>query len=78
MNFLIDYNLQGQAALLWGAIAAEGWLELMPIRVVGFEEVGLLENRSWPARKQQRSFSVAGGSSQSDDYPNRKPQYEGR
>jgi predicted nuclease of predicted toxin-antitoxin system len=46
MNFLIDYNLRGQATLLWGTIAAEGWLELMPIRFVGFEEVGLLENSS--------------------------------
>jgi uncharacterized protein with PIN domain len=46
MNFLIDYNLRGQAALLWGTIAAEGWLELMPIRFVGFEEVGLLANSS--------------------------------
>ncbi|MGL4619209.1 MAG: ACP S-malonyltransferase [Chroococcidiopsis sp.] len=44
MNFLIDYNLRGQATLLWGTIAAEGWLELLPIRFVGFEEVGLLEN----------------------------------
>ena len=46
MNFLIDYNLRGQAALLWGTIAAEGWLELMPIRFVSFEEVGLFENSS--------------------------------
>jgi predicted nuclease of predicted toxin-antitoxin system len=46
MNFLIDYNLRGQAALLWGSIAAEGWLELIPIRFVEFEEVGLLENSS--------------------------------
>ena len=46
MNFLIDYNLRGQAALLWGTIAAEGWLELMPIRFIGFEEVGLPENSS--------------------------------
>jgi hypothetical protein len=46
MNFLIDYNLRGQAALLWGTIASEGWLELMPIRFIGFEEVGLLENSS--------------------------------
>ncbi|WP_239033200.1 ACP S-malonyltransferase [Leptothermofonsia sichuanensis] len=37
-------TLRGQAALLWGAIAAEGWLELMPIRFVGFEEVSLLES----------------------------------
>ncbi len=46
MNFLVDYNLRGQAALLWGTIAAEGWLELLPIRFVGFEEVGLVENSS--------------------------------
>jgi predicted nuclease of predicted toxin-antitoxin system len=46
MNFLIDYNLRGQAASLWGTIAAEGWLELMPVRFIGFEEVGLLENSS--------------------------------
>jgi uncharacterized protein with PIN domain len=46
MNFLVDYNLRGQAALLWGTIAAEGWLELMPIRFVGFEEVGLLQDSS--------------------------------
>ncbi|MBW4691894.1 MAG: ACP S-malonyltransferase [Lyngbya sp. HA4199-MV5] len=46
MNFLIDYNLRGQAVLLWGTIAAEGWLELLPIRFIGFEEVGLLENSS--------------------------------
>lgn len=44
MNFLIDYNLRGQAALLLGTIAAEGWLELIPIRFIGFEEVGLCEN----------------------------------
>jgi predicted nuclease of predicted toxin-antitoxin system len=46
MNFLIDYNLRGQAVLLWGTITAEGWLELMPIRFIGFEEAGLLENSS--------------------------------
>ncbi|NJL20749.1 MAG: ACP S-malonyltransferase [Leptolyngbyaceae cyanobacterium SM1_3_5] len=44
MNFLIDYNLRGQAALLWGTIAARGWLELMLIRFIGFEEVGLVED----------------------------------
>ena len=46
MKFLIDYNLKGQAALLWSTVAAEGWLELVPIRFVEFEEVGLLANSS--------------------------------
>jgi predicted nuclease of predicted toxin-antitoxin system len=44
MNFLIDYNMRGQATLLWGTLAAEGWLELVPIRFVGFEEVSLSED----------------------------------
>lgn len=43
---MIDYNLRGQAVLLWGTIATEGWLELIAIRFVGFEEVGLFENSS--------------------------------
>ncbi|AFY86894.1 MAG: hypothetical protein CLLPBCKN_003585 [Chroococcidiopsis cubana SAG 39.79] len=46
MNFLIDYNLRGQATLLWGTLASEGWLELVPTCFVGFEEVGLVKNSS--------------------------------
>jgi predicted nuclease of predicted toxin-antitoxin system len=46
MNFLIDHNLKGQAILLWGTLAAEGWLEIMPIRFVVFEEVGLSKDSS--------------------------------
>jgi hypothetical protein len=37
MNFLIDHNLKGQAALLWGTLAAEGWLEIVPVRFVSFD-----------------------------------------
>jgi len=39
MNFLIDHNLKGQAVLIWGIIAAEGWLDLVSIRFITFEEV---------------------------------------
>jgi predicted nuclease of predicted toxin-antitoxin system len=46
MNFLIDYNLKGQAILLWGIISAEGWLDFAPIRFVYFEEVGLMMDSS--------------------------------
>ncbi len=31
MNFLIDYNLTGDAVLFWGTLAAEGWIELLSI-----------------------------------------------
>lgn len=41
MNFLIDYNLTGDAVLFWGTLSAEGWLDLLPIRFFTFEEVGL-------------------------------------
>jgi predicted nuclease of predicted toxin-antitoxin system len=41
MNFLIDYNLTGDAVLFWGTLSAEGWLDLLPIRFFNFKEVGL-------------------------------------
>jgi hypothetical protein len=41
MNFLIDHNLGGQAEILFGTIASQGWLELLPIRFVTFKEMDL-------------------------------------
>jgi predicted nuclease of predicted toxin-antitoxin system len=41
MNFLIDYNLKGDAVLFWGTLSAEGWLDLLQIRFFTFEELGL-------------------------------------
>jgi predicted nuclease of predicted toxin-antitoxin system len=41
MNFLIDHNLRGHAVILLGSLTASGWLELISIRFVLFEEVGL-------------------------------------
>ena len=41
MIFLVDHNLKGHARLLMGNIANQGWLELLPIRFVMFEDVGL-------------------------------------
>ena len=38
---LVDHNVEGQAVLLWGTLAAEGWLELVPLRLVTFAEIGL-------------------------------------
>ncbi len=36
MTVLADYNLEGQAILLWGTLATEGWLNLLPLRLVMF------------------------------------------
>ncbi|MEB3338107.1 MAG: DUF5615 family PIN-like protein [Leptolyngbyaceae bacterium] len=41
MNFLVDHNLRGHSVVLAGSLAANGWLELIPIRFVLFEEAGL-------------------------------------
>jgi hypothetical protein len=38
---LVDHNMEGQAILLWGTLAAEGWLALLPMPLVGFSDVGL-------------------------------------
>jgi hypothetical protein len=41
MIFLIDHNLRGHALVLFGAIASQGWLDILPIQFVNFAEVDL-------------------------------------
>jgi hypothetical protein len=41
MTVLADHNLEGQAVLLWGTLATQGWLTLLPLRLVMLHEVGL-------------------------------------
>lgn len=41
MNFLIDYNLQKYAAILLGKIANDGWLDLISIRFIFFNDLDL-------------------------------------
>jgi hypothetical protein len=41
MIFLVDHNLEGHALLLSGNITNLGWLDLLPIRLITFEEVAL-------------------------------------
>jgi predicted nuclease of predicted toxin-antitoxin system len=41
MNFLVDHNLRGHSVVLAGSFATSGWLDLISIRFVLFEEVGL-------------------------------------
>jgi hypothetical protein len=44
MIFLIDHNLKGHALVFFGAIASEGWLDIIPIRFVTFVEMDLSIN----------------------------------
>ncbi|HAO12477.1 MAG TPA: ACP S-malonyltransferase [Planktothrix sp. UBA8407] len=41
MIFLIDHNIEGQATWLWGTILAEGWLDLIEVQFITFEQVKL-------------------------------------
>lgn len=43
---LVDHNLEGHAELLWGTLAAEGWLELVPLRLLTLEDAGLPDDTS--------------------------------
>ncbi|WP_017743059.1 hypothetical protein [Scytonema hofmannii] len=58
MIFLIDHNIEGQALVLLGSITTGGWLDLLPIRFVTFEEVQLPINSNdrmvWRFAQQNR------------------------
>lgn len=46
MIVLVDYNLTGYIVLLQGTLAAEGWLDLLPIRFVTLKDAGLAVDSS--------------------------------
>ncbi|MBE9062605.1 ACP S-malonyltransferase [cf. Phormidesmis sp. LEGE 11477] len=41
MICLIDHNLKGHALVFFGAIASQGWLDIVPIQFVTFDELDL-------------------------------------
>jgi hypothetical protein len=38
---LVDHDIEGQALTLWGTLAAEGWLTILPLQLVTFAQIGL-------------------------------------
>jgi len=44
MIFLIDHNLKGHALVFFGAIAPQGWLDIVPMQFVTFAEMDLSIN----------------------------------
>lgn len=40
-TILVDHDIEGQVLILWGVLAAEGWLELCPLALVTLVQVGL-------------------------------------
>jgi hypothetical protein len=41
ITLLVDHNIEGHADLLWSALDAEGWVNLVPLCQVRFAEAGL-------------------------------------
>ena len=41
ITILADHNIEGQAIALWGTLSADGWLELVPLRLITFAQAGL-------------------------------------
>ena len=41
ITILVDHNIEGQALMLWGTLAAGGWLALLPMTMARFAEVDL-------------------------------------
>jgi hypothetical protein len=41
LTLLVDHNIEGHAMLLWGTLSAEGWPDLLALRMVTFPQVGL-------------------------------------
>lgn len=44
MIFLIDHNLKGHALVFLSEIASQGWLDIVPIQFVTFDEINLSIN----------------------------------
>ena len=40
-TILVDHDIEGQVLILWGVLAAEGWLDLCSLQLVTFAVVGL-------------------------------------
>ena len=57
IRVLVDHNIEGQALMIWGALSAEGWVELIPLQMLTFFQAGLSEassdRRAWRFAQQQ-------------------------
>lgn len=46
ITILSDHDIEGKVFLPWGAVTATGWLDLLPLRLVRFRDVGLAHDSS--------------------------------
>ncbi|KPA14785.1 ACP S-malonyltransferase [Candidatus Magnetomorum sp. HK-1] len=43
-TILADHNIEGHAILFWGLLQAEGWTDLLEIKLILFESLGIPHN----------------------------------
>ncbi|MFB2978054.1 ACP S-malonyltransferase [Microseira sp. BLCC-F43] len=71
MIFLVDHNFKGHARILLGSIASQGWLDVVPIRFVMFEEVGLSIDSSdrvvWRVAQENQMILLTANRSMKDE-----------
>lgn len=71
MIFLIDHNFKGQARVLLGSIASQGWLDFVPIRFIMFEDVGLSMDSSdrvvWRLAQENQMILLTANRSMKDE-----------
>jgi len=64
MTILADHNLEGHAVLILGVLAREGWIGLLPIRLVTFADINLphdsSDRRVWRVAQAQRLVLLTG------------------
>jgi hypothetical protein len=41
ITILVDHNIEGNVVSLWGILAKDGWVDLIPMRLVTFADVNL-------------------------------------
>lgn len=63
-TILIDYNLSGQARMLYGTLQSLGWTDLLQLEFVSFQDVGLDETTSdriiWHFAQTHNMFLLTG------------------
>lgn len=64
VTILADHNLEGQALLLWNTLAADGWLDLLPLRLVTLYDLDLPADTSdrqlWRYVQERRMVLLTG------------------
>ncbi|MBW4682042.1 MAG: DUF5615 family PIN-like protein [Microcoleus vaginatus WJT46-NPBG5] len=70
MIFLIDHNLKGHALIFLGAIASQGWLDIVPIQFVTFAQMKLPidsdDRRVWQLAQENQMILLTANRSMKD------------